>query len=122
MLSLCSALEAQARLAVFTNNGDWMGTHIGSVAPELRKLFGGAIVCSGAMRQGKPQAEAFHACLRQLRHEGAAQVLFIDDNADNVEGARRAGLDAVLFTDIAALRRDLAMRGFDLQGEEQDAP
>jgi len=122
MISLCRSLQPQARLAVFTNNGDWMGTHIAAVAPGIRALFGDAIVCSGALRESKPRAEAFQACLRQLELDTPADVLFIDDNADNVEGARRAGLDAVLFTDIATLRRDLYMRGFDLQGERQDAP
>ena len=40
-----------------------------------------------------------------------AETLFIDDSAKNVEGARAAGWHAVLFTDAAALERDLARFG-----------
>jgi len=118
MLALCRQLQAQARLAVFTNNGDWVHANLDTIAPELPPLFGEAIVCSGLMRQSKPDPEAFLACLRRLRHEAPEDVLFIDDNADNVAGARRAGLDALLYTDLATLRRELRARGFDLQGDE----
>jgi DNA-binding LacI/PurR family transcriptional regulator len=37
---------------------------------------------------------------------------------DNVEGARVAGLDALLYTDIVALRGALRERGFDLSGDQ----
>ena len=37
----------------------------------------------------------------------ASDCLFIDDSAANVEGARAVGMDAVLFTDPAALEREL---------------
>jgi HAD superfamily hydrolase (TIGR01509 family) len=121
VLELCRALSAQARIAVFTNNGDWVGEHIASIFPELPALFGEAIVCSGQLRQWKPQPEAFHTCLARLGDIAPAQALFIDDNADNVEGARRAGLDALLYTDFAALRPGLRTRGFALDGDK-DAP
>jgi putative hydrolase of the HAD superfamily len=121
MLALCRELQAQARIAVFTNNGDWVLEHLGTIAPELPPLFGDSIMCSGVIKASKPDPEAFLACLRRLRHEPPADTLFIDDNADNVAGARRAGLDAVLFTDIATLRAQVRARGFHLQGDF-DAP
>jgi putative hydrolase of the HAD superfamily len=117
MLALCRELQAQARIAVFTNNGDWVLEHMHAIAPELPPLFGDAIMCSGVMKASKPDPEAFLACLRRLRHDPPADTLFIDDNADNVEGARRAGLDALLFTSLATLREELRARGFQLQGE-----
>jgi FMN phosphatase YigB (HAD superfamily) len=49
-------------------------------------------------------------------------TVFIDDNVDNVAGARVAGLDALLYTDAAALRAQLRARGFELQGESANAP
>jgi putative hydrolase of the HAD superfamily len=118
MLALCGELAAQARLAVFSNNGDWVAAHVAEVVPELPALFGEAIVCSGQMRQSKPAPAAFRTCLARLGGPAAAQALFVDDNADNVEGARVAGLDALLFTDTPALRGALRARGFDLSGEE----
>ena len=118
VLALCRALSAQARVAVFTNNGDWVGANMAAIFPELPALFGEAIVCSGQMRKWKPQPEAFHACLARLGGVEPAQVLFIDDNPDNVEGARRAGLDALPYTDLAALRAALRARGFELDGDD----
>jgi 2-haloacid dehalogenase len=41
-------------------------------------------------------------------------TLFIDDSAKNVEGARAAGWNAVLFTDAETLRKDLARYGIDV--------
>ena len=122
MMALCRELQAQARLAVFTNNGDWVHANLPEIAPELPRLFGAdAIVCSGSMRQSKPDPAAFLACLQRLQHQAPAEALFIDDNADNVAGARRAGLDALLYTNLESLRRDLRARGLDLQGD-CDAP
>jgi putative hydrolase of the HAD superfamily len=118
MLALCRTLAAQARIAVFTNNGDWVGEHIALIAPELPAMFGEAIVCSGQMRQSKPDAPAFLACLARLGGVDAASTLFVDDNADNVAGARAAGLDALLFTHIHSLRHALRARGFHLDGDE----
>jgi HAD superfamily hydrolase (TIGR01509 family) len=117
MLDLCRQVQAQARIAMFTNNGDWVLEHIDTIAPGLRPLFGDSIMCSGVMKASKPDPQAFLACLRRLRHEPPADTLFIDDNADNVAGASRAGLDALLFTDPATLRAELRARGFHLQGD-----
>jgi len=121
VLALCRSLSAQARIAVFTNNGDWVGEHMATIFPELPALFGEAIVCSGQMREWKPRPEAFHACLLRLGGVEPERVLFIDDNADNVEGARRAGLDALLYTDLPALREALRARDFAFDGDH-DAP
>ncbi|WP_018899044.1 HAD family phosphatase [Rhizobium sp. 2MFCol3.1] len=40
-----------------------------------------------------------------------AKTIFIDDSAPNIEGAKKAGWDAVLFTGAEQLRADLAERG-----------
>ena len=81
MLALCRALATQARIAVFTNNGDWVGEHMATIAPGLPILFGEAIVCSGQLRQSKPEPAAFETCLGRLGDVAPADVLFIDDNA-----------------------------------------
>jgi HAD superfamily hydrolase (TIGR01509 family) len=122
MLALCAELATQARLAVFTNNGDWVIAHLARIAPELPRAFGEAIVGSGQMRRWKPQPSAFAACLARLGNFEPATTVFIDDNAENVAGARVAGLDALLYTDTAALRVQLRARGFELQGECANAP
>lgn len=117
MLALCDALDDQARLAIFSNNGAWIAEHAAAIVPALAGRFDGRIVCSGALRASKPAPEAFTACLRRLDADPAT-TLFVDDKAVNAEGARAAGLDALQFTDPPTLRRDLCARGFDLPGDD----
>jgi len=118
MLALCDALAPLARLAIFSNNGAWVEAHAEAIVPGIAARFGGDIVCSGALRASKPAPGAFTACLARL---GATPetTLFVDDKAVNAEGARLAGLDALQFTDLPTLRRDLRARGFDLPGDDR---
>lgn len=64
------------------------------------------IVVSGREKMLKPDP-AIYRLLIDRNGLAAADCLFIDDSAANVEGARAVGMDAVLFTDPAALERDL---------------
>ncbi|MEO0654492.1 MAG: HAD-IA family hydrolase, partial [Pseudomonadota bacterium] len=41
-----------------------------------------------------------------------ADCVFIDDSPKNVDGAKAAGMDAIHFTDAAALEAALTERGF----------
>jgi 2-haloacid dehalogenase len=41
----------------------------------------------------------------------AEDTLFVDDREDNVAGAQSVGMGAVVFTDAATLRADLARYG-----------
>jgi putative hydrolase of the HAD superfamily len=54
----------------------------------------------------KPDPAVFAAALQTISRK-PDQVLFIDDRPVNVEGARAAGLHALLFTSAAELRRAL---------------
>lgn len=58
----------------------------------------------------KPSREAFEACLRAL-DVPAAEVVFVDDRAVNVEAAAAAGLDGILFEGAEALEAALRARG-----------
>jgi len=75
--------------------------------PELD--FHDGWVASYQIRARKPAPE-FYA--RALARVGAAPeaCVFVDDLAENVTGARAAGLDAVQFTGLDALRRELEAR------------
>lgn len=61
------------------------------------------IVVSGEVRMLKPSHEIFNHILSRyaLAPESTA---FIDDHPPNIEGARRAGIHAILFTDVAQCR------------------
>jgi FMN phosphatase YigB (HAD superfamily) len=60
----------------------------------------------GAM---KPAPE-FYAAALKLANSPAEECVFIDDLAENVEGARLAGMDAIQFTGFAALKAELSAR------------
>jgi 2-haloacid dehalogenase len=67
------------------------------------------IVVSGEERAAKPDPRIYRTLLERYRLDAGA-CLFVDDVAKNVEGARAAGMEGVLFTSAAALRRELIAR------------
>ncbi len=65
-----------------------------------------AMVLSHEVGAIKPSRDFYLACARAAKTD-PADCVFIDDLPENVDGARRAGLQALLFRDIDELRRDL---------------
>lgn len=64
------------------------------------------IVVSGEEHLLKPD-EAIYKCLLERYDLQAEESLFIDDNADNVVGARNVGMKAIRFTSAEELEREL---------------
>lgn len=64
-------------------------------------------VVSGDVKMIKPDAAIFQLLTNRfgLRPE---ESLFIDDNPMNIEGARRAGIDGIVFTGADNLRQSIA--------------
>jgi 2-haloacid dehalogenase len=89
---------------------NWNADTFALVEPqhEFLRWFDG-IVISGREGLVKPEHAIFELLAARYGF-GLAEALFIDDSPANVEGARAAGMDAVLFTDAATLRNDLAAR------------
>lgn len=71
----------------------------------------GDVVVSGAERVIKPDPRIY-AVLIARTGRAPEDLLFIDDNGDNVAAARDAGIQAVQFTSAEALRAELLERGF----------
>ena len=67
--------------------------------------FNGMVV-SGEERLLKPDA-AIYRCLLDRYKLNAAESLFIDDNADNVTGAKAVGMEALQFVSAQQLECDL---------------
>jgi putative hydrolase of the HAD superfamily len=65
------------------------------------------------LRLMKP-APAMYQAAAALAGVAPPDVFFVDDRADNVQGAERVGFDAVQFISPAALREVLAQRGVNL--------
>lgn len=72
------------------------------------------IVVSGEERLAKPDPAIF-AVLERRVGRPLATCVFVDDSPRNVDAARAAGLDAILFTDTGHLREDLRRRGLPLR-------
>jgi 2-haloacid dehalogenase len=68
------------------------------------------IVLSGEVGVTKPDKRIFEELTARFGLDPGT-TLFIDDNPPNVEGARAAGLQAVLFVSAATLRGDLRRLG-----------
>jgi putative hydrolase of the HAD superfamily len=58
----------------------------------------------------KPDLKAYELLLKRLNLP-AKNVVFIDDRPENVEAAKKIGLDAILFESEQQLRTDLGTRG-----------
>jgi len=67
------------------------------------------IVVSGEVRVAKPDPHIFEVLAERTGITLHRSVL-IDDKPQNVEAARRAGMDGIRFVDAPALRQDLAAR------------
>lgn len=72
--------------------------------------FFGAIYSSWEVRARKPEQVFFERVL-QSEQLAPDEALFIDDLAVNVDGAKRLGIDAILYTSTSGLQDALARRG-----------
>lgn len=78
--------------------------HFASSVPSVALLDD--VLVSGVEGMAKPDLRIFELAIARWGLD-PSRTLFIDDSAHNVEAARRAGLHAILFTDVVALRREL---------------
>jgi 2-haloacid dehalogenase len=76
--------------------------------PFLERFDG--LVISGQIGLAKPDPRIF-AHLLETQRLAPGDLLFVDDKDYNVEAARGAGIDGVVFESAAALRAELARRG-----------
>lgn len=79
-------------------------------APTLDLLDG--LILSYEVGHMKPARAFFDACVRAAG-VAASSCLFIDDIAENVEGARRAGLVGLHYVETPSLLDDLRRSGVD---------
>jgi glucose-1-phosphatase len=87
-------------------------------ARQFRRQFADTLACfdsqvlSFEVGHCKPSAEFYHACARAAGTE-PGDCLFIDDTPANVDGARAAGLQGVVYRDAPTLVSDLRRAGVD---------
>jgi putative hydrolase of the HAD superfamily len=107
MLAIASALVGRVRLGVLTNNNLLVRQEVDTLFPALRPIFGDAVCVSAEFGLRKPDAEVYRRCLARLGVT-PAEVLFIDDSAENVRGAEQAGLAGHVYSSASAWRAQLA--------------
>ena len=111
VLDLIRKLRGRYKLAILSNAppdltrwlADW----------EMCDLFE-VVFCSGDEGMIKPDPAAFKLTLERLGVE-PGEAVFIDDTPENVEAARKLGIQGIIFTTVAALKDDLTkFLGFDV--------
>lgn len=113
MLEIARSLRKSVDVAVLTNNTTLVADHIDTLLPELRPLFGSRIYASAQFKAAKPDPGCYRLCLSELDVRPQT-VLFVDDLAANVAGARQAGLFAHQHTSMEAFRQALSEHGLSL--------
>jgi len=110
VLDMAASLRETVDIAVLTNNTTLVADHIDTLLPELRPLFGSRIYASARFKTAKPDPRCYRLCLSELQ-VAPETALFIDDLAQNVAGAKEAGLLAHHHTTPEALRQALMKYG-----------
>lgn len=104
------ALDPGIPMAVLTNNGVLMACAVPRIVAPLYPRLEGRVLCSGGLGGRKPDPQVYLRALERLGWH-AADTLFVDDRFVNVQGARRAGLQADSVRDARALGRVLRRHG-----------
>lgn len=110
MLEIAGSLRKTVDIAVLTNNTTLVADHIDTLLPDLRPLFGSRIHTSAQFKAAKPDPRCYRLCLSELNVRPES-VLFVDDLAANVAGAREAGLFAHHHTSVETFRQTLSEHG-----------
>jgi putative hydrolase of the HAD superfamily len=107
-IGLLEGLRARYRLVLLSNTNELHFRWIRERYPLLEHFHD--YVLSYQVRSLKPSPEIYREAIRQAgcRPE---ECFFTDDVEANVEGARRLGIDAVLFGGEKQLKTELARRG-----------
>ena len=106
--ALLDELEREAvSMHAFSNYSPWYRL-IEDTVGLSRWLEWSFVSCETGLR--KPADAAYSLVVQQLARP-AGDMLFVDDREENCEGARRAGMHAIHFTDASELRERLVMVG-----------
>ena len=111
MLSFVEALRARHRVMIFSNTNKVHWDAVTAASGGRLSVFERCL--SFEIGQAKPTLRSFEILARQAGVRPDA-LLFFDDVAINVDGARLAGLQAEVFTGEPALRRRLSDLGFPI--------
>ena len=112
VLSLARQLSADRPVGMFTNNPLLLKRHMAEVFPAVIDLFGTRAVFSSELGRSKPDPEAFRRLATRLEC-APDEILYFDDDATSVAGARETGLSAHQVGGAADVRTGLAVHGLE---------
>jgi glucose-1-phosphatase len=112
VLALARQLSVGRPVGMFTNNPWLLKRHIAEVFPAVPALFGARAVFSAELGRSKPDPEAFRRLASRLEC-APDEILYFDDEATYVAGAREAGLSAHRVGGAAGVRAGLAVHGIE---------
>jgi FMN phosphatase YigB (HAD superfamily) len=94
--------------AVFSSSGPFLSA---AFDHELKPVADAVDAVVVSWQTGSRQADrvAFEG-LGALLGVAPSEIILVDNNMDNVNGARDAGVDAIRYTDVESLRRELRLR------------
>jgi putative hydrolase of the HAD superfamily len=104
--------EPRVRLGILSNMPSTYPDYIWNKCDWIKEID--FLLYSCAVKMVKPQPEIYKLCLEGLG-SNPARTLYIDDVEHNVEGGRKAGLNAVRYEIFPALMEQLS-DGFDVPG------
>ncbi|MCU0454257.1 MAG: HAD family phosphatase [Bacteroidetes bacterium] len=111
MEELVRKVAEQASTALVSNTNPLHFDHCLRTAPSLRHLR--RFYLSYELKALKPDPAFYEGVVRGERLESSS-MLFIDDLPENIEGARRAGVQGIVFRGIKELTEDLRSAGFEV--------
>jgi glucose-1-phosphatase len=115
VLSIARQLGADRPVGMFTNNPLLLKRHIAEVFPAVPDIFGARAIFSAELGRSKPDPEAFRRLAIRLA-VAPDEILYFDDDAIYVAGAREAGLSAQQVGGAAGVRASLAAHGLGASG------
>jgi FMN phosphatase YigB (HAD superfamily) len=108
LLAYVQNLRKTYKVALVSNIGVDSIQHYFS-GDEQRQLFD-AVVLSSSVGMIKPHPEIFEYTCEKLGVD-VSETVMVDDLAENCEGAREAGLQAIVYESLPQLQADLAELG-----------
>ena len=103
------ALSKKYKLALLSNFGD--GHDVANKRWKLERIIPKSRqFVSSKIGMVKPHKNIFRYALRALNVR-AREVIFIDDNSQNIAVAKSLGIDAIRFATLPKLRTALSLRG-----------
>lgn len=96
----------QTKLALFSNSlGDMAVDVLRLRSIPTKKLFSKVFI-SSRLHIAKPDAKAYNFVLKKLKVKAGESVM-VDDREENIRGARRIGMQGIIYKNSRQFRREL---------------